>query len=192
MHIVFGIVGHIIVDDHGDIVDINSSGHDVCSYKHVELTALELEHDVVAGSLVKVGVHFTAVDMLALKSPCNLFHFQLTATEDDDTLEIAILEDVFNDAHLLRFIAYIGTLLDLFCGFADSQFNDFRVLEQCLCKVFNLIRHRCREHNGLASLWKFLSNLNDIIRETHVEHTVGFIEDEERNLAQVHVSQADM
>ena len=37
-----------------------------------------------------------------------------------------------------------------------------------------------------------LGNLQDVVGKSHVEHAVGFIEYEERQLAQVEVSHANM
>jgi hypothetical protein len=31
--IVFGIVGHVVVDDHRDVVDVDATGQDVCSHQ---------------------------------------------------------------------------------------------------------------------------------------------------------------
>ena len=66
VHIVLGIVRHVVVDDHGNIIDINATGHDIRGNEHVNLTALKLEHDIVALGLFKVRVHLTAVDLQLL------------------------------------------------------------------------------------------------------------------------------
>ena len=54
MHIVFGIVGHVVVDDHGDVVDVDAARNHVGGHEHIKLAALELEHHVVTGGLVEV------------------------------------------------------------------------------------------------------------------------------------------
>ena len=54
VHIVFGIVGHVVVDDHGDVVDVDAARNHVGSHEHIKLAALEFEHHVVAGGLVEV------------------------------------------------------------------------------------------------------------------------------------------
>ena len=63
MDIVFGIVGNVVVDHHGDVVDVNAACQDVRSHQDVDLSALELEHHIVALCLIKIRVHLTAVDM---------------------------------------------------------------------------------------------------------------------------------
>lgn len=75
MHIVFGIVGHIVVNNHGYIIDIDTSRYDVGGNNHIELPALELEHHVVSLRLFKVGVHFSAVYVLLLQRFGNLLNF---------------------------------------------------------------------------------------------------------------------
>ena len=153
--IVFRVVGHVIVDDQCYVVDVNATCYDVCSYKHVYLSALELEHHLVAFGLLKVGVHLAAIDVLALQGACHLLHFHFAAAEDDDALQVASLEDVLDDVHLLRFVAYVCFLLYFLCRFAHGQFYLYGVLEQCFGQLFYFVGHGGGEHNGLARLWQF-------------------------------------
>ena len=67
VNIVFSIVRHIIVDNQCDIIDVYASCHDVGSYEHIDLSALEFEHHIVAFSLVQVRVHLATVDMFTLQ-----------------------------------------------------------------------------------------------------------------------------
>ena len=121
-----------------------------------------------------------------------MLHFHLTSAEDDDTFQVTSLEDVLDDVQLLCLVANVCFLLDFLCRFADCQLDFHRILEQCLCQFLNLVRHRGREHDGLASLREFLGDSHDVLRETHVEHTVSLVEYEETYLAEIHVAHIDV
>ena len=86
VHIVLGIVGHIIVDDGADIVDVDTSGNDVGGNQHIHLSGLEAVHHLVALLLGEVAVHLVAVDVHLLQTAGNLFDALFLAGEDDDTL----------------------------------------------------------------------------------------------------------
>jgi hypothetical protein len=54
VNVVFWVVGHIEVYDHGDVVDVDAASHDVSSHENVNLSGLELVEDVIAFSLLEV------------------------------------------------------------------------------------------------------------------------------------------
>ena len=187
VHIVLGIVRHVVVDDHGNIIDINATGHDIRGHEHINLAALKLEHDIVALSLFKVRVHLTAVDLQLLQSLVDLLHFHLTSREDNNPLEVAGLEDVLNDLELLCLVADISTLLDLVSRFAHGKLHLNRVLQQVLRKFLNVLRHCGREHDRLTVLGETGGYLHDVLGEAHVEHAVSLIQHKEANFRQIDV-----
>ena len=188
VNIVFSIVRHVKVDDHGNVVDIDSSCEDVGSHEHVDLSALKLVEHLVALGLVEVRVHLAAVDVHAHECAVYGLHLLLLAREDDDALEVALLEDVLNDAELLCLVAHIGCLLDLLCRLAHGELHHHGVLEQRLCQLFNLVGHGGREHDGLAGWRQQLCDFLYVFREAHVEHAVSLVEHEERHTAKVGIA----
>ena len=67
VHIVLGIVRRIVVDDHGDVVDVDAAGHDVGGHQKVNLLRPEELHHLVAFGLLQVGVHGPCVVTLPLE-----------------------------------------------------------------------------------------------------------------------------
>ena len=155
VNVIFCIVRNIVIDDHLNIIDVDSARHNVGSYENIILSALELEHHIIALSLFQVAVHGSAVYSNLLERSCELLHLEFAAAEDDDALQVACLEDVLDDGHLLGFVAYVCFLLDFLGWLADGKFDFYRILEQGLSQFFYLLRHGCREHDGLAGLWQF-------------------------------------
>ena len=45
--------------------------------------------------------------------------------------------------------------------------------------MFDFCWHGCREHHGLMFVRQLLCNSQNVFGEAHVEHTVGFIKDED-------------
>ena len=185
VNIVFWVVGYIEVDDHSNIVDVNATCYDVGGYEHVDLSGLELIEDFVALSLLKVGVHLTRINLHLLQSAVDGLHLLLLARENDDTVEVALAEEVFDDANLLCFVAYISCLLDFFGRLAYGYLHFYGVLEQSLGEFFNLLGHGSREHDSLASRWQLACNHLYVFRESHVEHAVCLVENKETYAAEV-------
>ena len=61
VNVIFCIVRNIVIDDHLNIIDVDSARHNVGSYENIILSALELEHHIIALSLFHVAVHGSAV-----------------------------------------------------------------------------------------------------------------------------------
>ena len=90
VHIVFGIVGHIIVDDHSDVVNVNASCHDVGGHEHVDVASFEFEHHRVALLLFQVRVHGCRVVSQPRERDVEFFHLLLRAGKENDTLGAAL------------------------------------------------------------------------------------------------------
>ena len=179
MHIVLYIMRHIIIDDHLNVVDVDTTSHNISSHKHIYLLALEFEHHLVALCLTKVAMHFACVNLYLLELAVYLLNLLFFAREDDDAVERLIGKDMLEESQLLSLMANIRALLYLFSWFANSQLYLYRILEQRLSQLFNLLWHGGRKHDSLACRRKILGNGKDILREAHVEHTVSLVENKE-------------
>ena len=58
VYIVFGIMRHIVIDYYLDVINVNASGHNIRSYKHLHITCFEVTHHLLSRGLVEVRVHF--------------------------------------------------------------------------------------------------------------------------------------
>jgi hypothetical protein len=56
MDVVFTISGEVIVDDQGDLLDINATSEQVSGYEHTAGARAELAHDDVTTSLLKFAM----------------------------------------------------------------------------------------------------------------------------------------
>ena len=77
VHVVFGVVGHVEIDDELDVVDIYAARHDVRGNEDADLPVLEAEHHVVALFLIEVGMHGFGIEAVAFEHHVQFFHFLL-------------------------------------------------------------------------------------------------------------------
>ena len=61
VYVVLAIMRHVVVDDQADVVDVDTTGHDVGSHQNVDAAVAELVHDFLTLTLFQVGVHFAHV-----------------------------------------------------------------------------------------------------------------------------------
>ena len=180
VNIVFCIMRYIVIDNRQDIIDIDTTGHNIGSHKHICHTSLKAIHHLVTFLLGEIGMHLGTIDMHLFQIAGDFLYLLFLTREDNDTLEVTCLENVVDDLQFLRIIADVGRLTDLLCWFRYSYFDLHRIVEQGHCQLANLRRHSSREHDTLTTVRQFLHNRHDILYETHVEHTISLVEYEER------------
>ena len=187
--VVFGIVGRVVVDDHGDVVDVDAAADDVGGHEEVDVAGLELVHHVVALFLLQVGVHGVAVVAAAAELGSELLDVLLAAGEEDDALGRGGLEEVLEDGHLIDFVADEYALVNVFGGLADGYLYLNGVAHDAAGECGDLLGHRGREENGLALLGEALDDLEDVVGEAHIKHAVGLVEDEVGGAGEVEVAE---
>ena len=96
------------------------------------------------------------------------------------------------DRKFLSVIAYVCRLLDLLSRFAHGNFHLHWFIENIARKSLNLVGHSGREHDGLTILWQSLHDSHYVIIESHVEHTVGLIENKEADATEIDIAHAYM
>ena len=121
-------MGHIIVDDSTDIIDINTTCHDIGSNEYIRLSCLEAIHHLVAFLLGEITMHLVAVDMHGLQTAVDLFHTFFLSREDNHTFQVTLFEDVVDDLQFLWVIADICTLLDFLRRLRNGNLHFYRIV----------------------------------------------------------------
>ena len=88
VYVVLAVMRHVVVDDQADVVDVDTTGHDVGSHQDVDAAVAELVHDFLTLALLQVGVHFAHVQLHAFQGLGHFFYLQLGRGKDDDTLRL--------------------------------------------------------------------------------------------------------
>ncbi len=200
MDVVLGVAWRIVVDDHLDIVDVDAAADDVGGNEDVDVSVAEVTHDFVTLFLFEVAVHGSHFETFHAERASQLAHLGFLGTENDDTLDTlslvtgkgAVLHDAANDVVFHAVVADVGNLLNLLGRLADGDFDLDGVVQDVVCQTLDVVGHGCREHDGLAMVWQMAGNLHDVVVEAHVEHAVGFVEDEEGNVGEVNLSRCEV
>src|SRR6185312_12570741 len=174
--IVFSVVGHVIVDDHFDIVDIYAAGKDIGRDKDGQAAALEIEQHLFPGRLIEVGMDLIDIELRAAKLHRELFHVMLLRTEDQRALVVAGLQQPFYQRDLLRLVYHVCLLHDPRGGLRDRDIDLGRIDEDVAGEVPDLDRHGGGKEEVLALGRQKGNDLHDVIKEAHVQHAVRFVE----------------
>ena len=66
------------------------------------------------------------------------------------------------------------------------HFNQNRVVQVTLGELFDFGRERRREHQILTRLGEKIQNAGNVRQEPHIEHSVGFVENDDLHLRKIH------
>ena len=97
VHIILRLAGHIEIDDHLDIVYVDAPRNYVCSDNHIDFSRLEIEHDIFAPALVKVGVHLPYLEIRAAELTGEILDLYLRRGEDNNSLRRILPEYFLED-----------------------------------------------------------------------------------------------
>ena len=154
----------------------------------------EVLHHLLTLALLQVGVHGGHVEIHPLERRRKLFHLHLGGREDDDALGRFLGEKLLQERHFMRLVADVGRLHDRFRRTRYCDLDLLRVLQDVVRQRPDLRRHGSREHDYLTRLRELLIDLHNVVMETHIEHAIGLVEDEEggaREVYAAHVQVAD-
>ena len=119
-------------------------------------------------------------------------HLLLGEAERHAGRRAEVVQDFGHDAHAIFRGDLVETLLDLRVIVERLGFHRLRIAHELRRELLDADRVGCREQQGLTTLRGLDDDVFDGVVETHVEHAVGFVEDQrvqaieyQRTLAQV-------
>ena len=194
MHVVLGVLGHVVVHHQVDVVDVDAPADHVGGHQDAQAAVAELQQHLLALALLQVGVHGLRIEALALQVAGQVAHLHLAACEHDDGRARAGAQDVLEDVGLLGFIDHVGLLVHALGGLAQGDGDLLGVLQDPLRQFPDLGGHRGAEHQRLAILGQELDDAHDVVDEAHVHHPVGLVQHQElepfeMDIAQVQVAE---
>lgn len=189
MHVGLGVVGHVEVEDVGDLVDVDAAGRDVGGDEDGHASGLESQEGACADVLALVPVDGPGLDAGVAEGFDEPIGPPLGAREDERAADALVAQEPLQEFRLVL----AGDVVD---GLGDGRgrgghgrdLDELGLAEQGVGELSDLARHRGREEEGLAGLGDFLRDASDVVDEAHVEHTVGLVEYEHLNRAQIDVT----
>jgi len=190
MHIVFGILGWVVVNHQGHSLDIQPSSSHVRRTNNLCVAVPEIVQSALTLFLLLVAMNGVAAHPRSIQSVLQLLTGLLRVTEDHRTiLSAALLRDVIFQEEL-RQVTYllvgVDNLHDLFDRIRSFQvlraadLHLERVVHELGSYLLNIRVPCCCEEEGLPFCFLFylLDRLANLRFETHVEHPVGFVHDQ--------------
>jgi hypothetical protein len=189
MDVILGNDGDIEIDDVRDALHVDAPGCDVGSDHDAVFSAFEAIHCVLSLSLGSAGVYGHGDDGRSLEVPVDFIGPVLCARKDQDAVHVAVLEHVQEKTYFLLALDRIDILGNCFDGVSLPADLDHlgRLLYACGEGAY-FGRHCGGKKEGLAVLRQSGDDSSHVVDKAHIEHTVGFIENEHFNKPEVYGS----
>jgi len=192
MHVALRNIRQLEVDDVSNFVDVDAARRDVRRDEHARKTLAETVEGRLTLALALVAMDRVDADTHVLDRRRDAISPTLRARENDHAAHFGILEQARehiafagcgNEDHLLV------DAIDRLAGASDFDAN--WILENLRGKLCDIVRHGGREQQRMALSRHELQDASYIAHEAHVEHTVGFVEDERTHLVEAQVALVD-
>lgn len=194
---VLGDVGRQVVqDDVLDVGDIQTSSSDGSRDQDRGTTALELLQGPFSFTLSSVTVNSGGVDASVAQEVAEGVGHSLGFDEDESESIRFGADDVEQEGSLVVVLDEFDSLLDVFRGGTDSADGEENVvLQEVSGERLNFPGESGGEHERLSVLDAghvlLFNDLSDLGFETHVEHSIGFIENKVLDVGQRDLASVD-
>ena len=192
MHVIFLIGRHVIVHHQLDAVNVNAPRHHICGHKDGQLLLTEGQHHFFSFGLFQITGHPTALDSSFAEGPHHLPHGSFPRGKNNAAFHVALLQNLDKDVIFLVIEQNVGTLLHLGSRLAQGKLNCDRIPEEVVGKGAHSVRHGGREEQGLSLTPAMRGDAHDVLVESHVQHAVGFIQNQNLQRAEVNISKGEV
>ncbi len=192
MHVALRNIRQLEVDDVSDFIDVDAARRNVRRDEHARETLAEAVEGRLTLALALVAMDRVNADPHVLDRRRDTIGPTLRARENDHAPHFGILEQAREHIALAGCRNEDHLLIDAIDGLAGaSDLDTHGILEDLGCKLSDVARHGGREEQRVALGWHELQDASYIANEAHVEHTVGFVEDERTHLVEAQVTLVD-
>ena len=179
--VVLTVGGEVVVDDEGDLLDVNTAGEKVRGDEDAGGSRAELAHDEITLALVHVTVHGRDGEVAGLHLLSEPVDLAAGVAVDDGLGDGERLVEVAERVEL-PLLALDGDveLLDTLEGELVALDEDADgIAHEALGHIEDLKGHRGREQSHLHALGEELEDVVDLILEAAAEHLIGLVENKE-------------
>lgn len=191
--VVLDVAGKVVVDDEGDLLDVDTTSEKVSGDEDTGGTSAELVHDDVALLLGGLSVGGRDGKVLGAHLLSELVDLSAGVAEDDGLGDGEGLVEVAEGVELvLLAVNHDVELLDTFKGeFIALDEDASGVVHELLGHLEGLAGHGGREEADLGGGGELGEDVIDLILETAREHLVSLVEDEDFDELGVEVAASD-
>lgn len=177
MGVVLHVVRHAVVDDVGEVVDVEPAGGHVGGHEQLRAVLPELLHREVALLLREVAVERVGVVAIAYEVVGHLLRLHARAAEDDGVYLGVVVDEalegvvaVLGAYHIIDVVDVLGALV------ARAYLYLALVREVAAGYALYLAAHGGGEEQRAVLGGQGLEDGLDVVLKTHGEHLVGLVE----------------
>ena len=183
------VLGALVVDDVGDVVDVDAAGGHVGGHQDVHLVVAEGAQGLLAGPLAEVAVQGPGGEAAGAQVVGHPGRRALGAREDDGASAPLGLEDPGDDLHLVHRVGAVNDLLDRLDGHALVA----RVLGADVGRSGHVTASQGDHGPGHGGAEEHCvpvgagagQDLLHVRQEAQVQHLVGLVQDDGGDVSQV-------
>lgn len=175
----FGDVGKVVIENMRNVVDVDAPGGDVRCDQNPNLFRFEISQGFLSAVLAFVAVNRRAFDARFFEHPDDFVRAVLCPRKDENLFHFGMFEEHFLEKRALSpFVDAVEFLSDAFDGRAlrgDFDADGIRAQNRC-GELRDFGRHRGAEKEVLPVRREKRDDFPNVVDESHVEHSVRFVE----------------
>lgn len=195
MEVVLLLLREVVVDDNGDLLDVNTTSKEIGGDEDTGLAIAELLHDGVALILTHISVQGRDGKVLTEEGLSELLDLAASVTEDDGLGDAQALVEISQGLELEGLLADVNVeLLDTFQGqFVSLDHDADGIAHEAVAHRQDFLGHGGTDEDNLDVVGEALEDLIDLVLETTAQHFISLIQAEHldggsaENLAVNHV-----
>ena len=193
VNISLSVQRHLEVDDVRDVGNVDTARCNIGCNENADVSGREIAERALAGSLRFVAVHGGRANAGHGETIGDAVGAALGPAEHDHALAGFISKDRVQTALLFRRPDHHHLLRDAIDDHRlRRQVDANGIGQQFIGELADFRRHRGRQQSRAALMRQQADDLADIADEAHVEHPVGFVDDECHRGAQIGVTAVDV
>lgn len=184
VNVVFPVGWEIIIDDHGDLLDVDTTSQKIGGDEDTRGAGTELTHDHVTVGLFHVTVHAGDGELLLLHQVGQLFDLAAGVAEDDGLSNVDGVVQIAQGVKLPLLVLNLNVeLADTFKGqlFLLDKNTD-GVLHEALGHIQHFSGHGSGKKDDLDAGWHGTENVVDLVLESTGQHFIGLVQNEHGNV----------
>jgi len=191
--VVFRDVRQLVIHHQRQLGDVQPSRGDVGRHQHPHLSSLEVLQSADAGRLALVAVQGRRAEAGAFEVASQPIGAVFGAGEHQRLAAVAGAQQVRQQRGLAVLIHRMDLLVDEGGGGVARRYVDGdRIVQQLAGELADRIGQRGRKQQVLPAPGQQGQNAPDRRDEAHIQHPVGFVQHQNFDAGQVHVSLADV
>ena len=187
VHVVFGDVRNFVVDDVGQLINVDAAGSNVGGYQGSQLAGLETRQGLRSCALALVAMQRHGGYAVLGQVLGHMVGAKFGACEHQHLAPVVLVDDVQQHFFFLGAAHRVNHLLDaLHRRVAGRDLNALWVFEQVVGQGADVIAEGGREQQALLVGRHQRQNFFDVVDKAHVQHAVGLVQHQHFNVGQIH------